>query len=58
MLEHVREDTGAIAVAHDQHARRRRALRDVHRVGHLPGLLETSDDANRLSGDRFLGLLS
>ena len=56
LVEDVREHAGAIAVAHDQPVRRRRARREVHHVRHAAGLLKTHD-ADRLGGDRLLRLV-
>ena len=56
-IEDVREHARPIAVAHDQHVRRRRPPREVDDVGHAAGLLERADDAHRFGGDRFLRLI-
>ena len=57
VVEHVGQHAGAIAMPHDQHVRRRRALREVDDVRHPAGLLVGADDADRLGGDGFLRLI-
>ena len=57
VIEDVGQHAGTIAVADDEHVRRRRFLRQVHDVGHLAGVLVAADDAHRLGGDRFLRLI-
>ena len=57
LVEDVRQHTGLVAVAHDEHVRGRRARRQVYRVGHLPTALEGRDDPDGLGGDGFLRLL-
>ena len=57
VVEHVREHARAVAVAHDEHVRRRRPRREVHDVRHPAGLLVAADDADGLGGNRLLRLV-
>ena len=57
MVEDVREHARPIAMAHDQHVRRRRPRREVDDVGDPAGVLEAADDANGFGGDRLLRLI-
>ena len=57
VVEDVREHARAIAVADDQHVRRRRARGQVDDVRDAAGLLVAADDADGLGGDRFLRLI-
>jgi hypothetical protein len=56
-IEHTGQHAGPVQVPHHQRARCRSLARQVHHIGHLPGIAEGLNDAHRLRCDGFLRLL-